>query len=333
MRLDRLAVTASLVAGYAASVLFSVVMSRVGGQGATLWTATGFLAAVLILLPGAWRIAGAGACVASQTVIALLAGDGVFRAALYPLVNLFEAAIAAWLALRFCGAGARRLSLRRLMQLIVAAIAPAAMAGGALGAAVNAALSGRDLLQGWAAWTLPGGLGMAIVLPALLLIARAGQYPEFQRTPLEIVALFAGLFGLSAAVFLERDLPLQFLVFPACALIAVRLGPAGAAVAGFVVAMVALPLAMLGHGPVATAAIGAAARVGLTETIVASALFTSLTTAAALADQSRLRRLMLGRDKALRAARARARRAESLLGETEARRLSSARRKGVADFA
>lgn len=311
MRLGRFALAANLAAGYAASVGLSVLMDRAGGPVAILWTANGFLAAGLILLTGPWRIAVAAVCVASEAVIERMAGQGLAQAAVFPFINLLESALAAWLALRFCGAGARRLSLRRLTLLIVGAIAPAAMAGGVAGAIASALLNGRGLLQAWALWAVPGGLGMGIVLPAMLLIARAGQYPEFRRAPLEVVALFAGLVGLTAIVFLERELPLVFLVFPACALVALRLGPPGAAVAGFIVAMVGLPMVMLGLGPPATAGLGKAARIDLTEAIVAAALFTSLTTAAALADQLRLRRLMLGRDRALRAARARARAAES----------------------
>ena len=90
---------------------------------------------------------------------------------------------------------------------------------------------------------------MAIVVPTLLLVAREAQYKEFRRTPLEVVGLLAGVSGLTGAVFYQSEAPLQFTVFPAMTLIAFRLGPPGAAVAGFLVAMISLPLVMLGHGP------------------------------------------------------------------------------------
>jgi hypothetical protein len=53
-------------------------------------------------------------------------------------------------------------------------------------------------------------------------------------------------------------------------------------------------------------------RLRLTQIFVAAALFTGLATAGALADQARLRRLMLWRDRAARSARIRARDAERL---------------------
>jgi integral membrane sensor domain MASE1 len=162
---------------------------------------------------------------------------------------------------------------------------------------------------------------MAIVLPALLLAARTGQYKEFDRSPLEAAAILGGLGALVVGVFLERDLPLQFAIFPALTVIAVRLGPPGAAAAGLLTALVALPLTLLGHGAPALDTVG---RVRLTELIIATALFTTLVTAIAIGEQTRLRQLMLGRDRAARAARERARRAESAAAQAHVRAAEAA---------
>jgi integral membrane sensor domain MASE1 len=305
----------ALTAGYVASVLLSVLVGRLAGA-ASLWTANGFLAAAFILLPRAWRIGVAAACVAAQAAVALLAGDDPVRAALYPLVNLLEAGLASWLAIRFCGVRARRLSLRELALLTLVAIIPAALVGGAFGALIDLALRGRPLHAGWMAWALPSGLGMVIVLPALLLAVRPGQYKSFRRSGLETGAILAAVAGLVAIVFLQDDLPLQFAIFPTLTLVALRLGPPGAAAGGLLAAMVALPLTLLGHGPVArSAALDAAGRVRVAELMIAAALFTTLVTAVALAERARLRNLMLGRDRAARRALQRARRAESAAAE------------------
>jgi hypothetical protein len=61
--------------------------------------------------------------------------------------------------------------------------------------------------------------------------------------------------------------------------------------------------------------LGVAARVRLVELSTAALLFTSLATTGALADQLRLRRMMLWRDQAARAARLRARQADVLAAE------------------
>jgi integral membrane sensor domain MASE1 len=316
LRFGRAVLAAAVVAGYAASVLFSILVARSGGQGASVWTANGFLAGGLILLPRVWRAPVATICVVSQIGISLAAGDGALRATLYPLVNLIEAGLAAWLAVRFCGAHARRLSLRELVLLPLGAIIPAAIVGGLVGAAVNAALNGQGLLAGWVAWAAPGGFGMLIVLPVLLLATRLRRYKEFRRSPLEVMAITLGFGGLTASIFLQSGMPLQFLIYPALTFVAFRLGPPGAAIAGCLVALVCLPLVMLSHGPASFApALDLTDRVRLAELAVSTLLFTTLATAGAFADQLRLRRLMIWRDQAARAARRRARRAERLAGE------------------
>jgi hypothetical protein len=81
--------------------------------------------------------------------------------------------------------------------------------------------------------------------------------------------------------------------------------------------MVALPLTLL--GPAApSAGLDTVGRVRLTELVIATALFSTLVTAIAIGEQTRLRQLMLGRDRAARAARERARRAESAAAQAQA---------------
>jgi integral membrane sensor domain MASE1 len=201
--------------------------------------------------------------------------------------------------------------------------------GGAAGAIVNLLLLGQPFEQGWLAWAIPGGMGMAIVLPGVLLTARAAQYREFERRRLETLAILAGQCVLVGAVFVQSDLPLRFVIFPSLTLVAVRLGPPGAAAAGLLTAMIALPLTLLGHGPTLSPALGAAGRVRLTELVIAAALFTTLVTAVAVAEQTRLRRLMLGRDRAARAALVRARQAERVAAAA-AQGPAAARRERVA---
>jgi integral membrane sensor domain MASE1 len=284
----------------------------------------------MVLLAGRWRVGAVMASLVFQVIASVAVGDGLARAILHPLVNLVESGLAAWLAVRFCGAHTRRLSLRKLALLIIASIVPAAIAGGVIGAGVSAVLAGRDLIDGWLAWAIPGGLGMAIVLPALLLTAREGQYREFRRSAFEIGGLMGGVCGLAGAIFYQNELPLLFLIFPALTLIAFRLGPPGAAIAGFFVAMIALPLVMLGHGPVMLATtLDAIGRVRLTEAMVAAALFSTLATAGAAADQARLQRLLISRDRAVKSARERARQAERMVVDAMDRRRAAERRKSA----
>ena len=316
IRFQRGLLLAGLVAAYAGSVLFSVLISRMGGQTATIWTATGFLAAALILLRGRMSLVAAALCIASQAAISLAVGDGPARALIGPMINLVTAGLAAWLAVNYCGARRRRLSLRKLTLLIIGAIAPAAILGGVLGALANHLLRGQGVVDGWLDWVIPNGLGMVLVTPSLLLVAREGQYKEFRRSAVETGGLVGGVCGLTAAVFWQSELPLQFTIFPALALVAFRLGPAGAAITGFLVAVICLSLASLGHGPTMMATVlDQMGRVRLTQAVASAALCTTLATAVVVADQSRLQRLLISRDRAVRTALLRARAAERMLAE------------------
>jgi integral membrane sensor domain MASE1 len=317
-------IAAALVAGYVASVLVSLVLSRAGGPTSSVWTATGFLVGALILLSGRWRMIAVGLSLGFQAIAGLAVGDGIARALLNPLGVLIEAGLAAWLAIAFCGARSRRFSLRKLALLIIAAVVPATVVGAAVGALINMATLGQDFAQGWALWATNSGLGLAIVLPALLLLARHEQYKEFRRTWFETVGLVGGVCGVALAVYLQNGLPLHFMIFPALTLIAFRLGPPGAAAAGFCVATICLICAVEGHGPgMLVTNLSPAARMRLTEVILATAIFTSLATADAVADQLRVRRLLIDHDRAARGARRRARLAARAATATSAGRQSS----------
>lgn len=320
-------VFAGLVAGYAASVLFSVFLGRLDGQTSSIWTATGFLTGALILLTGRWRVIAVALCLSFQAAVSLAVGDAVAPALLEPAITLLQAALAAWLALTYCGARGRRLSLRKLTLLILGAIAPAAMLSAVAGAGLSALLRGQGFIEGWLAWAIPSALGMTMVIPALLLVAREGQYKQFRRSGLETIGLLGGVCGLAAAAFYQSQLPLQFVIFPALTLVAFRLGPPGAAIAGFFVAVICLSLVMLGHGPAALATVlDPLSRVRLTQVVVTAALCCTLATATVVADNARLRQLLVSRDRAVKSGLRRARAAERSLAEGAVRRSAPARR-------
>lgn len=324
----RAIVVAALVAGYVASVLFSIFLSRMGGQTSSIWTATGFLAGALILLQGRWRIAAAALCLGFQAAVSLAAGDSVARALTGPPVDLLEAELVAWLAVKYCGARRRRLSLRDLTLLILAAVVPAAAIGALVGAALDFVLTGQGLFDSWLAWAVPSGLGMAIVTPTLLLLSREGQFKEFRRSHVETGGLLGGLCGLTAAAFFQSELPLQFVIFPSLTLVAFRLGPPGAAIAGVFVAVICLSLATLDHGlAMLSPALDQLGRIRLTQVVVTAAFCGALATAVIVAEQARLRRLLVSRDRAVRAALLRVRRAERIVVATVESGLAAPARK------
>jgi len=306
---------AVLWAAFAGSVAMSMFLSHDAGAGSAIWTANGFAVGALLILPRPWSLAVLAACVASQFGLGIVAGHGLARVAVTSTINAGEMVLAALLTQRFCGIGARRLGIVRLTRILIFAVAPSATLGGLAAAIAQMAISPRPFTDVWRDWLVSGGMGMAVVLPGLLLAARFGQYRDFHRSWIETAGLFLALAALTAAVFMQTALPLFFIIFPAVTFIAFRLGPPGAALAGFVVGGVALPLTLLGHGPAALARnLDFAGEVRLAEAFVAAILVSGVATGTALADQNRLRRLLVWRDRSARSSRQRAQAAERVAG-------------------
>lgn len=302
-----------LWAAFTGSVAASVLLSRGGGHGAALWTANGFLVSALLVLPRSHAIAALVACALSQGAVSAVAGDPVVRILASTLINIGECAMTAALARRYCGVNARRLGLVRLMRILVLAAMPASFIGSLAAAAVFSLFSTRRFADTFSDWMISSILGIAMVLPAVLLAIRHTRYREFHRPWWEMLGLFTGLAGLTALVFWQADLPILFAVFPAVTLIAFRLGPPGAAAAGFVVGMIALPLTLFDHGPATLSRdLDFAGQIRLAQVFVCCVLFTGIGTAVALADQTRLRRMLVRRDRAARISRQRALDAERL---------------------
>jgi integral membrane sensor domain MASE1 len=300
-------------AAFAGSVAVSVLLSRDGGHGAALWTANGFLVSALLILPRRPAVAVLAACALSQAAIGALAGDPPVRFLVATAINIGECGLTAWLSLRFCGINARRLGLVRLMRILVLAAIPGSFVGSLAAALVYPMFSQRTFADTFSDWMISSVLGLAMVLPAVLLAARHARYREFYRPWWEILGLFSGLAGLTALVFYQAQWPVLFAVFPAVTLIAFRLGPPGAAAAGFAVGMIALPLTLFGHGPAMLAqGLDFAGQIRLAQVFVCCVLFTGVGTAVALADQTRLRRMLVRRDRIARQSRQRALDAERM---------------------
>lgn len=303
-----LARAAAFTLGFALLAAAALYWTRRDAAMAAFWPANGLLAAACILLPANLRWGTLAVALVLNAAIALALGYSPGSSILFATANGLEAGLAAVLALRFCGVKARRIGLRRLVQLLVIAVAPAAFASTVFVCMVGGIAFDLPADPFWRVWFATEALGMALTLPAILLISRAAAYPEFRRGALEAAALYAGLAVLTAGVFAQSSLPLLFVPFPAMVLIAFRLGPAGAALAGLQVVAISVPMTVAAHGPtMLSSTINFTARVHLTEGFAGALLFTGLAVAGAVADQSRLHRRLIARERALRAARQRAR--------------------------
>ncbi len=282
-----------LAAGYLATALGGLAISRQAGNVATLWPPNGMLVAVLLLSSRKrWMdilIAGAiGSVIAN-----LFNGNGAIAASSITLANLAEAVVAAGIIRRQTG---RRILFQHssdVMVLIVASIT-AALVAGALSATSAKLLSHAPFTTIFIKWVLGDVLGLLVVMPIAViahdLVKHGPDLMMSQRTQGEAAAILAVVFGVSVAVYAPDVQSVQFLVMPTVLFASFRLGPLGAALSTVIVAVVG------SLGTVVAAKAGASTpdevtfRVFNFQLNLAVLFLTALPIGSALAQRSRLER-------------------------------------------
>lgn len=300
-----LALSAGLTVAYIVAMVFGLTLTREGGGVATIWLAGGILASAFLLLPWRWSLGVASACFAAQFGCNLQVGNPLPVAVTFPVLTLFEALAASWLARKACGATMRLTSLARVSRLLAFAVAPATAAAALLAADVFT-LFGRSFDVVLTNWFYGHALGMAIMLPATLMVARPDMIRDFRRSPLEQIALYGLIAALSLAAFAPVRFPLPLLLFPALTLVAFRLGPRGAALGALIMAVVLSGLVVTMDTRINGGAWTLGERTRSMQFLIALNFFTSLVTAMVIADQKRMRRLWASRSRVARAAQGRA---------------------------
>ena len=296
------ALSLALVAGLA----FSDVLTRNAAGIPTLWPSNALLAAGLMLLDRNRRIALTTLAIVVHVAVDMMVGDRFGVAVVRTGLDTAEA-LAVWsVTRRFLGEPPRVRTMRQL-ALLTTLTAPVTLVAALLGAMILSAGFGLDFVPTFSDWFLCHVLGMAIGLPAVLVLNDGEHRRAFQRTATERFSLYAVVAALAAAVFYAKGLPLPFLLFPAALLTAFRLGPRGAAQASLIVACVAIPLTIRGLWTDQIVTQWPQAHQNrLVQMFVGVLFVTSLAAGLALAQQERLRRLLARREQLTRAARVRA---------------------------
>jgi signal transduction histidine kinase len=288
-----------------ASQAFSDFLTRNALGIATLWPTNALLAGGLLVLNPRRRVVLIVIAAVSHLAIDLMVGDSLGRAILYTLVDVGEALLVWWVVRRFFGPP--RVRTMRQLALLTTLTAPVILAMATLAATVLALTYGLPFVTVLTDWFVCGVLGMAIVLPAVLVLLDSEHRRAFHRPLLEQLGLALLAAALSALVFHRKGLPVPFMLFPVALLTAFRLGPRGAAQTSLIVACVAIPLTVHGlwNSQIQTDW-SQAHQNRLVQVFVGVLFVTSLAAGLALAQQERLRRLLMRREQLTRAARARA---------------------------
>ena len=283
------------------SQAFSDFLTRSALGIATLWPSNALLAAGLLVLSPRRRIILAVVAVLGHVAIDLMVGDSPDRVLLYTAVDIGESFLVWGVTKRFFGGPPRVRNMRQL-ALLTTLTAPVVLAMAVVCATVLTLAHGLPFVTVLTDWFLCGALGMAIVLPAVLVLLDSEHRRAFQRPLPEQIGLFLLVAVLTATVFYGRGLPAPFLLFPVALLVAFRLGPRGAAQASLIVACVAIPLTVQGLWTQQISTNWSQAQQNRLVQVFVGVLFVpSLATGLALAQQERLRRLRVRREQLTRA--------------------------------
>lgn len=218
-----------------------------------VWLSNGIMVAALLQLHRRPAMMVITACFTINLFSNTFRGDpGVFLW-INAVLNLGEAALAALIARRYCGAALDMRRPRRLLRFMIIsanAVAVAALVGFSLSWVLRHPPLTVWLFNLQSFFTVEV-MGLLLVTPVLLMFARAHRFKGMARASApEAVALMAVMTAVTAGVFWQNDYPLLFITLLPMLVIALRLSPTMAATALIILAGVSGVATLTGHGPV-----------------------------------------------------------------------------------
>jgi diguanylate cyclase (GGDEF)-like protein len=250
------------VVAIAATTWFGLSTGRGPGLVPAIWWSNAVLLAIALMerRDRRWSILAAGYC--GNVVGHLLIHDPLSQVLLLSLCDTGEAALAllavSWkqptsteLAGRRRGSEQLGLDLAergRLLRFVVFAVLAAPLLAASTAAAILHALVGADFVTALH-WFPPSALGMAIVAPVLLALARPETKELFAPHRFAKTLTWLGLLAITTTlIFASAGYPWLFLIFPPLMLLVVELGVGGGALGVSVVAAVGSLYTVAGHG-------------------------------------------------------------------------------------
>lgn len=280
------------IAGTAVMYGLAVYLANAWTRNATtvpaIWPASGILLAAFLNSGAAsTRRALMMSCIPASIVASAIEGSAPWiNIVVFPLFDVAECLLAHRLLRWACG---RRIDFAKAGMVVafIAVCVAAPLVPSAVGAFVATRGFGAAYTAALSTWYVADVLGLLVIAPAVLLLARRG--PTVQRLPSteDVVRHFLLLVAASLVVFLQSTAPLLFLLVPISVLIAFRLGPRYAAMATLWLTAISVTCTYLELGPVAVMA-DPTESVWIVQLFCFVNLLTSLLVAAAVADRDRL---------------------------------------------
>ena len=285
----------SLATAFGYFVLAAVSLHATKGADniAAVWPPSGYMLALLLLMPAHARLASLVGMAAASVAANMLGGSSLALSAAFTVANGCEACTALWLIRRREAGELSFMVPRSFANFCVAALSASALSASIATALVGAALGGRSL-DFFLSWLTTVALGILIVTPPIVTLARLIGSKALEHAPArmkgEAVLILTATAAVTATAFSQAHFPSTFLPCIAVVAAAYRLGPFGAATAMLIVTIITSLLTGQGMGPVAAIEADRTTRVLFLQFYLLAMLFTTLPLAALLVAQRRLAR-------------------------------------------
>lgn len=298
---------AGVCSAYVVTLLFSDFLTRGANGIPALWPVNAIVTAGMLHLAPKGRAVLWAVFSGMSLIVHKLAGDPWPLVVIYIACDTTEVLLATHIAKRVTRGRPQLRSVRRALVLL-AAVLPVTILTAAVGSFMSALILGHEFWSFFTDWFFCTALGMAIALPAALVILDPERPTLARRKPPAVQLMLYGLVaGLAAVAFSSVTNPMPFLIFPAAMLAAFQLGPKGAAWSATIVIAIAAPLTVAGFGPTTiNASWTEPDRIRMVQAFVSTLFFTCLAASLSLYREDRLKQLMARRAAVAHAARARA---------------------------
>jgi len=267
-----------------------VALTRLDSHVATLWPAKGFVLAVLLFANRRnTLLVLAGAALASLCA-KFLVGETLVTALPGTLVSLGGAAATAAIVRALSGPALDFRDWRLLTRFFGISWIMAALTA-LPGAAQMTLLRGIPFDNAFVEWVLATGLSYVVVVPPLMLLATLPH--EKTRAQRIRIALASALVALvTLGVFSQSRFPISYTIPLTLAVVGVAAGIEAAAIGLLLVAVIAVPLSLLGHGPATMIQGPVQLQILAVQLFLVLLTMTILPVAAAVNERDRLRRTL-----------------------------------------
>ena len=269
-------------AAVAAMAWVGLMSGRGAGHVPAVWWANSVLLAIVLLnrRSDRWPLIAAGYC--GNVIAHLIMRDPLSQVALLSLCDTGETAFAVlavqWRMPLEATQHERGLDLMdrgRLLRFVLFGVLLGPLLAAAAAALILHALVGAEMMTALR-WFPPSALGMAIVAPLLLGLARQETRDLFAPQRIAKTLLALGLLAVTTlGIFSSGNFPLLFLLFPPLLFLVVELGVGGGALGLCIVAAIASVFTVAGHGVLARVPASLEQRILMLQMFLATAVLSA----------------------------------------------------------